>query len=81
MADRNPFIPSERRMDVESKENFTEDEATHEFAENEAELHEESADYPHGTQDHLTGHAHSSGESAGGKPVMRSMDDATSKAA
>jgi hypothetical protein len=38
MADRNPFIPSERRQDVESRSNINEDEANRDFAEKQAKL-------------------------------------------
>jgi hypothetical protein len=38
MADRNPFIPAERRQDVEHKETDNEDAANRQFAEKQAEI-------------------------------------------
>lgn len=38
MADRNPYIPSERRMDVEEKERFNEEASQRQFAEKQAKL-------------------------------------------
>ena len=42
MAERNPNIPSERRMDVEDRTRIDEDEANRRFAEKQAELQREA---------------------------------------
>jgi hypothetical protein len=41
MADRNPYIPAERRMDVEERENDTEEQDNRRFAENQSKLREQ----------------------------------------
>ena len=41
MADRNPYIPSERRQDVETREKDTEEQDKRRFAEKEAKLREQ----------------------------------------
>ncbi|GEM_PF-3292160 len=38
MADRNPYIPSERRQDVEGRTQINENEANRQFAEKQAKL-------------------------------------------
>ncbi len=42
MADRNPFIPSERRQDVEGRTNIIEDEDNRRFAEKQAKLQQKT---------------------------------------
>jgi len=41
MADRNPYIPSERRQDVETREKDTEEMDNRRFAEKQAKLREQ----------------------------------------
>jgi hypothetical protein len=46
MAERNPNIPSERRMEVEERTNFNEDEANRRFAEKQAKIRDTDGDIP-----------------------------------
>lgn len=80
MADRNPYIPSERAAEMDDKEDYTEDEGNERLAENEAELDEASADYPQGTHDAKPERTDQYAQQPGGKPQMRSMDEAAPKA-
>ncbi len=46
MADRNPNIPSERRADVQTRENDTEERDNKRFAEKQAKLREQGESNP-----------------------------------
>ena len=54
MADRNPNIPSERRADVQTRENNNEEENTRHFAEKQAKLREQGEATPD-KADHIPG--------------------------
>lgn len=53
MADRNPNIPSERRMDMEDRERFNEEEANRRFAEKEAKI-KRNAPFPKPPEENAT---------------------------
>jgi len=51
MAERNPNIPSERRMEVEERTRINEDEANRRFAQKQAKLQEQADTFADGSRD------------------------------
>jgi hypothetical protein len=51
MAERNPNIPSERRMEVEGRTRINEEEANRRFAQKQAKLQEQADTFADGASD------------------------------
>jgi hypothetical protein len=54
MAERNPNIPSERRVEVEERTRINEDEANRRFAQKQAKLQEQADTFADGSRDNET---------------------------